>query len=76
MASHLWMESWCRVEIAPDKYCNTCPRCECPHHFAKKETGMEIGWATPADLSPKTRVELRNLARKEWTPYRDPGEEG
>ncbi len=75
MASHTWLEKWCRVEIEPGKKCNSCPRCGCAHRAPVKETGHDVGWTTPGDLAPKNRGQLRGQV-KEWMPYRDPGEDG
>ncbi len=85
MASHVWMTQWCRVEISPGKFCNKCPRCGCGHRTAPTITGGEIGFSTVADILPeRTRGNLKKIAlaptrrdsvRKEWTPYREVGEE-
>ena len=84
MASHQWLEQWCRVDIGDGKQCNKCPRCGCEHRVKPKITGLEIGMAGPTDIAPKTRGDLRALIhkvdaqpkRKEWMPYRETGEEG
>lgn len=75
MASHAWLERFCRVRLDNGKNCGKCPRCGCEHQISQKETGTEIGWSTPHDLSPKNHGELKQQVR-EWMPYRDPEEDG
>lgn len=72
MASHKWLEQFCRVQLAPGKYCNKCPRCGCEHRVKPKITGSEIGMSAPQDIRPINRGELRNLADRA---LREAGEE-
>ncbi len=73
MASHKWLDRWCRV-VVNDKPCGKCPRCGCEHREAVRETGTEIGWSTVDDIAP-TRERLEQII-KHVSPYREAGEEG
>lgn len=75
MASHVWLERWCREAIGEDRLCNSCPRCGCVHRQPQVLSGIGLEMSTLADIAPKTRGGLKTLVKKEWMPFREPGEE-